>query len=362
MPVNNNLSVIPWYTSIDEQNHLKSYAYGNIYPLFAPVNLLLPFQILRTKNASFVLDVSLYTSKGVFVKSILSYMVNAGLTVIRDQSTIYDVIVFPGYLPMPLGISIGQYYMRLSDGSNTWYSDIITLVDDVTPYLKIEWYDYENAYFDAGLIVYKTSSIKFKNILYLCTELGKPEYVFEEEGETRDGYFFREKQISEKTYNFTFLASEYLCDVMRFIRMSDYIYITDKYQRKYKCDTFLITPKWQTQGDIASVEAEFQTDTVVKKIGKGYVINQGGDFNNDFNTDFNNTAPATNKAYLEVYPDNLIIVNGGGQVNVKSSLQWEVVGMQDTNNDIVISPYNLILDDSGNGILNIKTSLQWEIQ
>ena len=75
---------------------------------------------------------------------------------------------------------------------------------------------------------------------------------------------------------------------MRFIRMADYVVVTDKYGRKYNCDTFLITPKWQTQGNLASVEIEFQTDTVVKKIGRGYIISNKGDFNGDFNNDFNN--------------------------------------------------------------------------
>lgn len=42
------------------------------------------------------------------------------------------------------------------------------------------------------------------------------------------------------------------------------------------------------QGDLASVEIEFKTNTVVKKIGRGYIINNNGDFNGDFNTDFDN--------------------------------------------------------------------------
>ena len=76
--------------------------------------------------------------------------------------------------------------------------------------------------------------------------------------------------VSEKKYKFTFLASEYLCDVMRFIRMSDVIKITDKYGRVYLCDTFLMTPKWETQGNLASVEVEFQTNTVAKRIGRNF--------------------------------------------------------------------------------------------
>lgn len=285
MTQNNNISVLPFYTSIDEQNHRKSYAYGKIYPLFAPADMLLPFQIIRNTRANDVTSVVLYDKTGKQVSDITTYMKETGLQIVRFQSLRYDVILYPSILPMPLNQLDGIYYMTLSDGVQTWYSEMFTVVQDVSAYLKIQWWDVENLVFDAGQIVYEEPD--FKNTLYLCTELGKPEYEFEEDGEERDGYFFPEKQISVKTYKCTILAPEYLCDVMRFIRMADYIHITDKYGREYDCDTFLITPKWETQGDLASVEIEFKTNTVVKKIGRGYILGNKGDFNEDFNTDFN---------------------------------------------------------------------------
>ena len=39
---------------------------------------------------------------------------------------------------------------------------------------------------DAGTIVYKNPA--FKNVLYLQSDLAKPEYPFEEEGETREDF------------------------------------------------------------------------------------------------------------------------------------------------------------------------------
>lgn len=281
---NNNISVLPWYTSINEQNHRKSYAYGAIYPLFATADRLLPFQIMRNTRSNNVTSVVLYEKTGKQVANITTYMKETGLQIVRFQTLGYDVILYPSILPMPLNQLDGIYYMTLSDGVQTWYSEMFTVVQDVSGYLKIQWWDIENLVFDAGQIVYKNTD--FKNTLYLCTELGKPDYEFEEDGEERDGYFFPEKQISVKTFKCTILAPEFLCDVMRFIRMADYIHITDKYGREYDCDTFLITPKWQTQGDLASVEIEFKTNTVVKKIGRGYIIANKGDFNEDYNNDF----------------------------------------------------------------------------
>lgn len=50
---------------------------------------------------------------------------------------------------------------------------------------------------------------------------------------------------------------------------------------------FTIEPEWEDQGDLASVECEFETDTVIANAG-GYIpVKLYGDFNNDFNSDFN---------------------------------------------------------------------------
>ena len=286
MTQNNNISVLPWYNTLGEQNHRKSYAYGAIYPLIAPADILLPFQIMRPTRSNGITSVMLLDKTGTTVANITQPMIEAGLQIVRFQTLGYDVILYPANLPMPINMLDGIYYMRLSDGVQTWYSEMFTVVQDVSGYVKVQWWDVENLVFDAGQIVYTNPT--YKNTLYLCTELGKPEYEFEEEGQDRDGYFFPEKQISTKKYKCTILAPEYLCDVMRFIRMADYIRVRDKYGNVYNCDTFLITPKWQTQGDLASVEIEFKTDTVVKKIGRGYLASDNGDFNDDYNNDFNN--------------------------------------------------------------------------
>jgi len=71
------------------------------------------------------------------------------------------------------------------------------------------------------------------------------------------------------------------------IRMADYA-IIEYHGQTYSLDTFLMTPEWENNGDVASVEAEFDTATVAKKIGVGYIRSQRGDFNEDFNNDFNN--------------------------------------------------------------------------
>lgn len=284
MQMNNNLSVLPWYDSIEMQNHRRSYAYGNVYPLYTKAMTVLPFQVIRPTRSNTIQSVLLYKFDGTLVGNLTTRMVENGLEVVRFAQYGYDVIVYYGVLPVLDVQTDGRYYAVMTDGVQTWYSEVWTVVQNISPYLKIEWYSKENVVYDGGQIVY--TQTPFRNVLYLDTELGKPEYKFEEEGENRDGFFYPEKQISEKVYKCVFIAPEFLCDCMRLIRMADYVRVTDKYGVQYNCDTFLITPEWQVQGDLASVEMEFQTNTVVKRIGNGYPIPSGADFNDDYNDDY----------------------------------------------------------------------------
>ena len=287
---NNNLSVLPFYTSLDQQNARKWWLYGRVYPLYCPAGFLLPFQIITEHTdltASNISGATIYDANTDQQVAGITTEIRNGITKKEFASLGYDVWVFPGQLPVVNAIQNGRYYLLITWGN--WQivrvSEIFTVVNDIQPYLKITWWDLDDFTMDAGTVVY--TSPAFKNVLYLQSDLAKPEYPFEEEGEIRDGYFFPTKQISEKRYRFNFLASEYLLDVMRFIRMADFAEI-EYHGQRYSLDTFLITPEWEDNGDVAAVEAVFDTATVAKKIGLGYVKAQRGDFNDDFNNDYNN--------------------------------------------------------------------------
>lgn len=391
---NNNLSVLPWYTSLEQQNARKWWVYNRVYPLFTPAGYILPFQLIRdhrteyaeleneeydsgyltrdgdweegigndygvtvynvtdvtdvhlivpspypggvtavakngdgdvlgifeprfigvyegnwhlptgtttlyvqTYNASIDVDsvveedtmdiapvesFKVYTKENVLVAEIDP--TDAGITIVPFADLGYDIIVFTGSLPVVGSMDNGQYYATIADRAQTWYSEIFTVVNDISGYLKLEWWDREDFVMDAGTIVYKSAG--FKNILYLCSDIAKPEYDFDDQVIERGGYTFPVEQVSKKRYRFSFFASEYLLDVLRFVRMADYAQITSHGQL-YTMDTFLITPEWEDNGDVAGVDAEFTTATVAKKIGVGYIKSQRLDFNDDFNDDFN---------------------------------------------------------------------------
>lgn len=132
-----------------------------------------------------------------------------------------------------------------------------------------------------GLITF-ANNFKFK--VRLRTELGKPEYTFEEEATKRLGYSFIESQVSAKAYKFNAILPEYLCDALRIIRLCSNKKIESKGEI-YDLITFEMQVDWQDQGDLASVNCEFQVDNILVNTGGFAYEPLGGDFNNDFNDD-----------------------------------------------------------------------------
>lgn len=278
--INNNISPLPFYDDISLQNHRKDYAFGQIYPLVIHRNMLLPFQFCVSSGSSVNLA-RLYTKGGVLVADILSNLKENGLTV--KSYTGFKLVKYPGTLPVNSIKHEGQYYIQLRLNSGKYfYSDVFTVYNRVDDYLELEYTNSYNFELKNGIVDF-SDNFKFK--CYLPAQIGKPEYDFEEEATERMGYTFIESQVSKKLYKFTFLAPEYLCDALRIVRLCNDRQITSKGQI-YDLTTFNMKPEWEEQGDLAAVECEFETDTVISNIGGYEPELLGGDFNNDYNNDF----------------------------------------------------------------------------
>ena len=279
--VNNNISPLPFYDDIALQNHRKDYAFGQVYPLITYKNMLMPFQVVLSAGSD-ILSVKMYDFNSTDYIDITHSMKENGLT-IKDHKD-FKVLRYPGTLPIVEIKHEGRYYLAISiENLGTIYSDVFTVTNRIDDYLYLEYSNSYNFMLKNGVVDF---SDNFKFYCYLDTQIGKPEYNFEEEATERMGYSFIESQVSKKVYKFTFIAPEYLCDALRIVRLCENKRIVSKNQ-KYDLTAFSIDVDWQEQGDLASVECEFETDTVIANIG-GYAHELlGGDFNEDFNNDFN---------------------------------------------------------------------------
>lgn len=261
----NSLSVLPFYSSLALQNHRKDYVNGQVYPLVCKAGSIPACQIYVPSNTVTITGAELKSIEGVVLQD---GMPNtwSGVSVI-NRSTYSIIVFYPDNVSFKNSI-LEPCYVELSltysGQSHILYSEVIMPIADLSRLLSIRYLS--NLNFSAKSVVLEYPE-NFYHKLYLHTQLGKPDYPFEEDVTKRDGYTFIEKQVSEKKYKFTFLAPEYLIDAMRIIAMHNTILITNVDGTEYEVDHFLITPKWDTVGDLASVDVEFECDTIVKTVG-----------------------------------------------------------------------------------------------
>lgn len=278
--VNNNISPLPFYDSLALQNHRKDYAYGQVYQLITYRNMLLPFQVVLSNGTS-VGWVRLYNfNTGKYIE-ITDSMKENGLVI--KPFTGFVLLKYPGTLPIVEIKYEGLYYIAIYiNGLGTIYSDLFTVTNRISDYLLIEYSNSYNFELKNGIVDF-SDNFAFK--CYLNTQVGKPEYNFEEESTKRLGYIYVESQVSKKTYKFNVIVPEYICDALRIVRLCDNKIIRCK-DGEYEAITFEMEAEWQTQGDLASVTCEFETDNVIANIG-GFVPDKlGGDYNNDYDEDF----------------------------------------------------------------------------
>ena len=242
--------------------------------------MLLPFQVVLSSGTSIGWARLYNFNTGKYI-DITTSMKENGLSI--KSFTSFKLLKYPGTLPIIEIKYEGLYYLAIYiSGLGTIYSDVFTITNRVSDYMLIEYSNSYNFELKNGIVDFSDNFV-FK--CYLNTQVGKPEYDFEEEATERMGYTFIESQVSKKIYKFTFIAPEYLCDALRIVRLCENKQITSKSQ-VYDLTTFNMKPEWEDQGDLASVECEFETDTVIANIG-GYTPEfVGGDFNDDFNDDY----------------------------------------------------------------------------
>lgn len=261
----NNLNVLPFYTDLKYQNKNKWYAFGSMWGLASPTNSILPFQLSLPYNLT---SVELFQIKNAEGKVIYSPSTKPSINNSKFSTRGYSVVkLVETTFSDSYNLPIGTYYIEMqlkdsADSTYTYYSEMFTVVNNISDFLKIQYWNDDNMYYSDGEINYEDN---FKFTMYLCTTIGKPEYEFEEELTKRGGYPFLESQISSKLYKFAFIAPEFICDAMRLIRMSDYIRISSN-GLNYNALTFSYEPNWEDQGDLASVQAEFTVDDIIQKL------------------------------------------------------------------------------------------------
>jgi hypothetical protein len=224
-----------------------------------------PFQIQKEKNGQPVSALVLVNFNDGTEFDILANANVAGMNIAVFDD--YEIIIYPSTVLLGIaGITAGHYYLRITYSTTTLYSEVFNMSDDVSEFIKLEYYHDGEFCFPDGHIEYTQP---YKNFLFIPSDIAKPAIEYEEQVVKREGYNFPVQQISYVLHRFSMFAPEYLVYALRVIQLHDFVKITYS-GYEYDVDEILMsTPKWIETGDIAEIDFEFKTDTIVVQNAKG---------------------------------------------------------------------------------------------
>ncbi len=265
--LNDNYSILPWYSALSMQYHRRRTGGGNVFRLIAKSQRLPCFQVIRTGSAleAEISQFDLVSLETGITIDILQNMIDTALIV--ESFTDYDIISYPALANMTdVTINEGQYYAIMGDGTNTWYSEIFWVQTYTDKFIKLQFWHDEPFVIPGGFHLSYTSP--YLSTVYLDTIVNKPKYPYEFDDDDRDGYPFMLYGISNKQFRFNILVPEYMADALRSVPLHHYRTITSEGIVYYVTHIKIIPGEWTDWGDLIPLEFEFYTDTAIQATGK----------------------------------------------------------------------------------------------
>jgi hypothetical protein len=258
----NSGGILRFYNALQQQHHRKALSEGDLFPVAVAINQVPPFQLARSTRADTITQFIIRPLSGALASNLASEAAAAGLELQRFEDDGYDLIIWPSMVPIPAPpFAPGMYYVEMSDGVDTWYSEVFQMCSDLSHLLYLEFCHGEDFAQPGNTKIVYTGN-NYKNYLYLTTDgIAQPVYEFEDEVVKRNGYEYPLKQISYIQHRFNFIAPEWLLEQLRFVRQHDFVTIR-WCDRTYDVDWITFTPNWEGR-NISDTEMEFRTDTVV---------------------------------------------------------------------------------------------------
>ena len=262
--MNSSANALTWYEDKQLQLHRKHWFFGKAVPLISAFDRLPAFQVSKAKDAIPVSEVLLISFDESSSTDITTKIQTAGLSLIETDN--FDIISYPDTVNLGIsGLTVGLYYLQMTDGSNTWYSEIFQFCRSVDDFIKIEYWHRETFCHNEGEFVFE---YPYKNRVYIDSDIGRPSYPYDETVKKNNGVNFPLHQTSYKQYKFTAILTEAVLDALRLIGLHDDVVITYGGQT-YLVNEFLMTnPSWDDRGDVAETIFEFRTNTVVNVHGR----------------------------------------------------------------------------------------------
>jgi len=128
---NYNKLPLPFYDTVEKQVYKRVGSFGDSITaqLVNPKNIILPFQIKRQNRYNEVSTFELYDKDGVLLLDLTTVSPSGNLYIKTLTGSGFDYICYENFSELTSDLDCGQCYIKLSDGVQTWYSELITVYD-----------------------------------------------------------------------------------------------------------------------------------------------------------------------------------------------------------------------------------------
>lgn len=231
-----NTSVLPLYPSKDYQYHMKEYSDGKTYPVLCPIGHLPTFQWILPSGFNIdSITLNLVSYYDGSTSDIFAQVDANGLTI--ENHTDYYIIKYDANTALTGAFENEQFYLILSDGVLTYYSDVFQMFDRIDSCICIEWYN------PNGLKTHPTGESHisyrdgFKNRFYIEWIMVDNNRSYQNEAVQRLGLnsFLSKFMRGEKS--FKTLSHSSIMECLHTIQLHENIYLTYDNIR-YKCLEF----------------------------------------------------------------------------------------------------------------------------
>ena len=122
---------LPFYDSVEKQVYKRTGSLSDLdtVKLVTPKNFIVPFQIKRKTRANEVTTFELYHTDGTLYIDLTSIVPTSNLYIKTLTGSGNDYICYENFTELTSDIVCNQYYIKISDSVETWYSDILTVYD-----------------------------------------------------------------------------------------------------------------------------------------------------------------------------------------------------------------------------------------
>jgi len=189
---------------------------------------LFPFLLTRNDISDFISGVYLKNRQGVAQKISYGGAYNENIVslftfiYIATQPAETDYIRYFANTNLSTNLPLGIFYLELTDGTNTWYSDYFK-IGHYTETIELEYY---NTHDFAGFLYNNSYKNRVKLSVFI-QDMGDYESykeVIEDFNKNKTTTYHREQKI----YQLTILVNSQLYDAMRIMAMHDTIQLTNR--------------------------------------------------------------------------------------------------------------------------------------